>query len=367
MNWSAAKATRHANIWLPGYLRERVQRYGASSPGFVWVCIADHFEPYWHRADDRTAQRRVEQWMRHWPAIASRHTDSRGQAPCYTFFYPEEEYHPDLLAMLSEMAETRIADVEVHLHHDGEDERVFVDRIGGFTETLHNRHGLLRKQEGKIAFGFIHGNWALDNSRPDGRWCGLNNEISLLRDLNCYADFTMPSVPSPTQTRIVNTIYWATDDPARPKSHDIGVPVTVGGPEVGDLMMIPGPLGFNWRDRRRWWAPQIEIGELSASNPPTRHRAKLWLRYAPQIGEHRFIKLFTHGAQEENAEMLLGGGLDALLQDLHAECAVQQLRLCVVSAWQMWQAIEVVRQQGGPRDGAPETIRTDMHEILPRR
>ena len=37
-------------------------------------------------------------------------------------------------------------------------------------------------------FGFIHGNWCLDNSRADGRWCGLNNELILLRELGCYAD-----------------------------------------------------------------------------------------------------------------------------------------------------------------------------------
>jgi len=367
VSWFGSRATRYASIWLPGYLRKRLQPSGTHPPSCVWVCIADHFEPYWHKPDDRTARSRVEQWMRRWPEIAARHADSRGQRPCYTFFYPQEEYHPDLLAMLSEMAETGIADVEVHLHHDGEGERDFVDRIRGFTETLHSRHGLLHKQDGKIAFGFIHGNWALDNSRPDGRWCGLNNEISLLRDMGCYADFTMPAVPSPTQTRIVNTIYWATDNPARPKSHDTGVPVTVGGPKVGDLMMIPGPLGFNWSGRRRWWAPRIENGELSASNPPTRDRAKLWLRYAPRIGEHIFIKLFTHGAQEGNSRMLLGGGLDAVLKDLHEECAVRQLKLRLVSAWGMWKAVEAVRQQNGSWDGAPETEQADMQEFLPTR
>ena len=52
---------------------------------------------------------------------------------------------------------------------------------------------------GRVVFGFIHGNWALDNSRPDGKYCGLNNEITLLRDLGCYADFTMPSGASPTR------------------------------------------------------------------------------------------------------------------------------------------------------------------------
>jgi hypothetical protein len=84
---------------------------------------------------------------------------------------------------LERMASHGIADVEIHLHHNGEGQQNFVDRISGFTETLSSRHGLLRKHNGSITFGFIHGLWALDNSLPGGRFCGLNNEITLLRDL----------------------------------------------------------------------------------------------------------------------------------------------------------------------------------------
>ena len=52
---------------------------------------------------------------------------------------------------------------------------------------LHERHGLLRAgpETGKIIYSFIHGNWALDNSRPDGRWCGVDNEIDILVETGC--------------------------------------------------------------------------------------------------------------------------------------------------------------------------------------
>ena len=30
------------------------------------------------------------------------------------------------------------------------------------------------------AYAFVHGNWALDNSRPDGRWCGIDAELPRL-------------------------------------------------------------------------------------------------------------------------------------------------------------------------------------------
>jgi hypothetical protein len=271
------------------------------------------------------------------PLIASRHRDSTGKPPQYTFFYPEDEYSPDVLSMIAELTSAGLAEVEVHLHHDGETGQRFLDRMRRYLEALYLRHGLLREYEGRIAFGFIHGNWALDNSRPDGRWCGLNNEILLLRKLGCYADFTLPSAPNPTQTRMVNTLYWATDDPTRPKSHDSGTPVTASG-SSGDLMMIPGPLGLNRRGSRRLM-PRLETGELASHDPAVKGRAASWLRLAPRLGDHVFLKLFTHGAQEQNAQHLLNGGLECCFEDLRDECARQGCRLHFVTAWEMYLAI----------------------------
>ena len=71
----------------------------------------------------------------------------------------------------------------------------------------------------------------------------MNNEIEILRETGCYADFTLPSAPSPTQTRKINSIYYAVDDPHRPKSHDWGIDVGSRTRAVRrGLMMIQGPL-----------------------------------------------------------------------------------------------------------------------------
>jgi hypothetical protein len=169
----------------------------------------------------------------------------------------------------------------------------------------------------------------------------LNNEISLLCRLGCYADFTLPSAPSPAQTSTVNSIYWATDDPARPKSHDRGIPVAVGAGRAGELMMIQGPLAVRWEQGR--FHPQLDTGELAAQDRPTLGRVRLWLRYAPRIGGHAFIKLFTHGAQERNARMLLEGGLDSLFEHLKLETGRLGTRLRYVSTWDMYRAIEALR------------------------
>ena len=331
---------RNAQLWLPGYLGAALRsRRQPRSIRRVWFTIADHFEPFRGRADLEKARSRVASWSLAWPAIASRHTDSAGRSPVYTFFYPEEEYHPALIDPLSKLARAGIADVEVHIHHDREGEQNFVDRISRFTETLHSRHGLLHQEDGQVRFGFIHGNWALDNSLPDGRWCGLNNELILLRELGCYADFTLPSAPSASQTRIVNTIYWAIDDPKLPKSHDSGVPLTPGSSASGDLLMIPGPLALNWTERSHGVLPRLETGELAAHNPITRKRVRLWLEFAPMIGGDLFLKVFAHGALEPNARHLLEGDLDRTLQLLVDECRQRSAVLHFVSAWEMREAV----------------------------
>jgi hypothetical protein len=329
---------RHAHLWLGGYLRDRSARKPIGPGGRVWVAIADHWEPFWLKPTEEVARQRVSLWARYWPEIARRHADSTGRPPQYTFYYPQEEYRPEFLDTLAGIVRAGFGDVDVHIHHDGEGEQNFVDRMSGFIATLVDRHGLLRQSGGRTVFGFIHGNWALDNSRPDGRWCGLNNEITLLRDLGCYADFTMPSGNSPTQARTVNTIYWVTDDPRKPRSYDRGVPVRQGHPGSGDLLMVPGPLGLRWRERLK---PRMETGEIASGDPPTPYRIERWLDLAPRIGDDIFIKLYSHGTQERNSKlMLLDGGLERLFTLLTQACQARNLELHYVSTWEMRQAID---------------------------
>jgi hypothetical protein len=353
------KLPRNAQLWGPPYVGDRLRR--RLRPGKierVWLAIADHYEPLWRGASPSEGAERVKQWSKVWPSITrSVAADSAGNAPCYTFFYPVEQYRPELLDPLAMLARQAIAEVEVHIHHDRDSRQHFIDTISGFCETLHTQHDLLRTQEGKLRFGFIHGNWALDNSRPDGRWCGLNDEITLLRDLGCYADFTMPSGDSPTQARTVNTIYWAKDDPLRPKSYDHGKPLCPGGDREGDLLMVPGPLGVRWAERLK---PRMEIGEIAAGDPPTAYRVKRWLALAPRIGGDVFIKLHTHGATEGNAAMLLGGGLKTLFAEVARECNARHVRHYFVSTWQMYCAIEALRRNLEPVSSAVAARRATM-------
>jgi hypothetical protein len=339
---------RNAQLWLPGLIRSRLTRPAFDGPVTVWLLFADHYEPRWRQADLATARTRVDAWSRRWPAIARQHLDHFGRPAQYTFFYPEEEYHPDLLDPLAALAQQGVADVEVHIHHDREGEAHFVDRIGAFVEHLRTRHGLLREHDGHTAFGFIHGNWALDNAHPNGRWCGLNNELTLLKQLGCYADFTLPAAPDPCQTRRVNSIYWAVDDPAKPRSHDDGTPVRPGGtPPASSLLMVQGPLTLRWSGSR-WWQPALEVGELAGHDPVTPRRVHAWLEAAPRIGNHVFVKLHGHGAPEKNAAPLLEKDLAAALALTRAACESRGWRLAHATAWQTFQAIAALVRGADP-------------------
>ncbi len=320
---------------MRSWARDRSWKPQPGATPTCWVLFTDHFEPRGGNATDAVAASRLEWWTTHWPRIAERHVDDYGHRPRYTFFYPAEEYAPWVIDELVPLVRAGIGDVEVHLHHDGEPEATITGMLRTFVHELHHRHGLLRMDRGEIAWCFIHGNWALDNSRPDGRWCGLNNELTLLRQLGCRADFTLPSAPSACQTSLVNAIYWAIDDPERPKSHDTG-PLLVPGtpPPPASMLMVQGPLTVRQHPRLKL-VPTLEVGELAGYALPTPARVNSWLRAAPRVGNDVFVKLFGHGAQERNGPALLQqGGLDRCLTMLREACAARGWKLGFLSAWE---------------------------------
>jgi hypothetical protein len=336
------KLPRHAEIWLVPYLKDRLRKsMRPTQPKRAWVVVADHYEPMGMGASLEIALGRVAQWRDKWPRIADDSPrDAAGQRPQYSFFYPQEEYQRDLLDGIAEMVRLGVGDVEVHLHHDNEQRESFIEKVTEYCRRLTGDHGLLRQQGGRTVFGFIHGNWALDNSRPDGKACGLNGEIALLRDLGCYADLTMPSLPSATQGRVVNQIYWCTNNPGnRPRSFDRGIEATVGGGRQGDLLMITGPIGVRFGERL---LPRLETGELAGYDMPTPSRIRRWFDLAPTIGEDVFLKLFTHGAQERNLEPLLGGSLGNLFRLLAEEAERRGIEIHWATAWQMYQAADAL-------------------------
>jgi hypothetical protein len=351
--WFGMLRPRQVHRWIGGYIAHVARRHaGATQPVHVILCVTDHYEPAWGGTALAVQRARVQRWVNDYPRMAARHVDAAGRPYQHTFFYPAEEYRPEHLDALAGLRAQGLGDVEVHLHHDRDTSDGLRRTLVEFTDTLHRRHGLLRTDgTGRLRYGFIHGNWALDNARPDGRWCGVNDELTVLAETGCYADFTLPSAPSATQTRKVNSIYYATDDPARPKSHDTGVDVRVGGGPVGHLLIVQGPLAPNWGHRKWGLVPRIENGELSSDAPPSPSRADLWLRTNVHVlgrPDWRFIKLHTHGAQEANADVLLGGAMDGFLSYLERRYNDGE-RYCLhyVTAWELYRLVKALEAGDG--------------------
>lgn len=286
------------------------------------LAIADHFEPAHGGASAIEQERRVRRWETEFPRLAGAYRDADGRPPRHTFFFPLEQYDPALLDRLARLDQQGYGEVEIHVHHDGDTSSNLLHALTGFAHVLSSRHGLLsRSPEGTARFGFVHGDWALDNSHPTGRFCGVNDELTVLRKAGCYADFTMPCAPAASQTRTVNALYYAVDDPSRPKSHDRGPRVRVGvPPPENGLLMVQGPLLIDWRHRKRGVLPRLDNGAITRKNPPTLHRFARWIDAGISVEgrpEWIFIKLHAHGAINAGADVMLGPAMAAFHADLN--------------------------------------------------
>jgi hypothetical protein len=308
--WQILKL-KNMDIWFFSYMKQLFKKPKVDGPIHVMFCFVDHYEPQWRNDDIEIERSRVDRWCKDYPLMAKQHKDADGCMPTHCFFYPEEEYRYEHLAKLSDMCYHGFGEIEIHLHHDNDTPENFATVMTDFAKILHEEHGALpiHPDTGQIMYAFIHGNWALDNSLPGGHMCGIDNELSLLKETGCYVDMTLPSAPSPAQTRKVNAIYYAEGQVGKAKSHDDGVDVEVGKEASGDLMLIQGPIGINLKWRTAKGLPHIENADVRKAMPPTEVRVDQWVNSHIHVKgrpEWIFIKIHTHGTQEGDMETLLG-------------------------------------------------------------
>jgi len=340
---------RQMHLWLPSYYftpRPKAHQIDGDKPVHVFIAVCDHYEPEWGRPQHSVSVAKVQRWVDEYPRLFGGFRDSSGRPPQHTYFYPQDEYHPDYLDLLGEIVQAGYGDVDVHLHHDGDTADILREKLESFKQTLYERHGLLRRDPitNQIVYGFIHGNWALCNSRPDRRWCGVDQELTVLQQTGCYADFTLPSAPVGTQTRIVNSIYYAQDIPGRCKSHDWGIMAQVGSPAPQDhLLMIQGALVPDWKNRKYGVFPRTENSDLHVGHGPNWKRFQAWTHAGVHVHgrpDWLFVKLHTHGCKDGNIDTLLGPQTQQFHRDL-ADYSVKNpnFHYHYVTAWEMAQLV----------------------------
>lgn len=348
-----ALSQKHFGRWLGAWLVHELGTLGRGRrPAHVMFMLADHFEPLWADVDDGTGARRVERWCDDYPRLAQRFHDAHGYTPRHTFFFPLEQYRPEFLAPLAELARGGWGEVEVHLHHDA-------DTTAGLRQALSlgvqrfAGHGLLgRAADGAPRYAFIHGDWSLANFWRDGRHCGVDDELQVLFETGCYADFTYPSAPHATQPPVVDAIYWPRGDLSRARAHEHAEAARVGRSHADRVLCVQGPLSLSRGGRL---GMRIENGALTAADPATPRRARAWLGRRIHVRgrpDWLFVKVHTHGAGERQAESLLGAGGVALHRALaEVTGAVSGVRLHYVSAREMYNiALAAMRGAAGDPD-----------------
>lgn len=275
------------HIWLPTYLKDRVsnRRRIANQDHKIDIIflIADHFEP--SRREGNLGVQRVRDWCRLYEEMVEGHFDSDGYPPQHTWFYRYDYPNIECIKILSDYVQKGFGEIEFHLHHSSDTEESFANKIRSGVDWFNQVGAMITNEEKpKKYFGYVAGNWALDSG---------NNDLKVLKEAGCYADFTFPAFGSKSQPKKVNSIYYAINT-SGPKSYNSGVDVEVGKPESGELMIFEGPIWIDWEKRI------IDYGAIEPYSLPSPDRVISWLNAHVHVKgrpEWIFIKLHCHGIQ----------------------------------------------------------------------
>ena len=290
--------------WLPTHLVTRMRP--RSRPAHVLFCMVDHYEPGTGEVPPEVERKRMAELMDRYPPLADAHADASGHRPPRTWFFPPHYHRRGNLRELVSLCQRGYGEIELHLHHG--------KSVPDTPENLHHtirlclrdyaQFGIFGTEDGRTRYGFIHGDYALNNPFPGGRFCGVNNELAILQETGCYADFTFPSCVSSNPSQI-NAIYYANVDEHRPRSYASGSPARAGaGPQAG-ILMIQGPVRPVWIDGRPTFGDAIHN-----RRPLTPRLIDAWVETSVHVAGRRdwiIIKAHTHGAA--NGKVVLGDAM----------------------------------------------------------
>ncbi|HEX8638334.1 MAG TPA: hypothetical protein VF692_09745 [Pyrinomonadaceae bacterium] len=285
----------------------------------VIFTVANHFEPGWGSSslDLDTQRRRLDEYFKTARETGEAVRDADGTKFRHTNFYPAEQYHPQLLETMAAMQAEDLGEVEIHLHHGVEKPDTAENlrkTLINFRDRLAAEHRCLSRFDGagSPVYAFVHGNLALGNS-AGGKMCGVDEELQILAETGCYADFTLPSAPDETQVPVINQIYECALPLSEKTPHRRGKRVEVSG-KNGNQPQLPliftGPLIFNWTRRVKGFpVPRIDDGALAANQPMDSARFRRWMSANITVkgrSDWIFVKLYCHGFFDYDRSACIG-------------------------------------------------------------
>ena len=295
--------------------------------------------------------------------------DSDGRPFVHTYFFPAEQYNHSLIDQLAHHCQAGWGEIEIHLHHGittpdtAENTR---HELACFRDTL-VEHGCLSRWNGsgQARYGFVHGNWALANCLS-GPFCGVDNEMQILADTGCYADFTYPAAPSPAQIGKINSVYECSLPLDRRAPHRKGRNLKRGLTPSTFPLIVQGPLGMEFMPqgaRRRFVT--IENAEVTTAHPPTLHRFNMWRDAAVTVQgrpDWVFIKLHCHGMDPRDRDAMLGAHCKQFLEELTRDSQESgAYRLHFVTGREM---VNILLAACDGREGAPNDFRDYRLQLI---
>jgi hypothetical protein len=286
-------------------------------PIHILFCMVDHYEPGTGKVSQIVAKERVDLLLKQYPKLVDKHRDSSGFCPKRTWFFPPHYHTNYFLKDLVTLCARGYGEIELHLHHgkDSPDSSDNLEMTLRQSIKEYSYFGIFGTQNNFKRFAFIHGDWALNNSR-NGRFCGVNNEIEILIKSGCFADFTFPSLNESNPSQI-NSIYYAKSQPACSKFYDHGSPVKVSH-NIHDrgLMIIQGPLHPFFKDNSLF-SLRVLGDSINGDPPVNQRRIDYWVKTEMCIKGQEdviIIKTHTHGATDYKA--VLGDEMEQIFSYL---------------------------------------------------